>query len=150
MAKGKKKKSKGNANGEAAGSAAAGAVVADLMNNIAGQAIGQLIADGVQRKAPSIFGGPDKGPDAAAKVLMTLAEHGPRTVAELLAITGAPVQTLLDALAGARRAKLIERIDKAGRVRATPAGCDVARLVRRKLEQEGEASDEESTGKGED
>lgn len=146
MAKGRKK-SKGNGNGQA-GTAAAGAVVADLVNNIAGQAIGQLLADGVQRKAPSLFGGPDKGPDTAAKILMVLAEHGPRSVAELLVLTDAPVQTLLDAIAAARRAKLIERIDKAGRVRATDPGCQVAAMVRQKLEQQGEASAEESTAKG--
>ena len=147
MAKGKKKKSKGGDDGTAGG-AAAGAVIADLVNNVAGQAIGQLIADGVQRKAPSLFGGPDKGPDTAAEVLMILAEQGPRTVAELLDLTNAPVQTLLDALAAARRAKLVGRIDKAGTVSATEPGCRVAATVRRKLEQQGEASDEESTSKG--
>ena len=147
MAKGKKK-TKGGGNGQAGGAAAA-AVVADLVNNVAGQAIGQLIADGVQRKAPSLFGGPDKGPDTAAQVLMLLAEQGPRTVAELLELTDAPVQTLLDALAAARRAKLVERIDKAGRVRATEAGCQAAAVVRRKLDERGEASGEESTSKGE-
>lgn len=149
MAKGKRK-SKGNGNGNGqAGGAAAGAVIADLVNNVAGQAIGQLLADGVQRKAPSLFGGPDKGPDTAAQALMILAEQGPRTVAELLDLTGAPVQTLLDAIAAARRARLVERVDKAGRVRATEPGCQVATMVRRKLEEQGRASDEESTSKGE-
>ena len=146
MAKGKKKSKRGaNEDGRAA---AGGAVLADLVNNVAGQAIGQLIADGVQRKAPSLFGGPDKGPDTAAQVLMILDEQGPRSVAELLELTNAPVQTLLDAIAAARRAKLIERVDKSGTVRVTEPGCQVAATVRRKIEEQGEASSEESTSKG--
>src|SRR5687768_1411631 len=146
MAK-RKKKSKGDA-GDNGKAVAGGAILADLVNNVAGQAIGQLIADGVQRKAPSLFGGPDKGPDTAAQVLMILAEHGPRSVAELLQLTDAPVQTLLDAVAAARRAKLIDRVDKSGVVRVTEPGCQVASTVRRKLEEQGEASSEESTSKG--
>ena len=69
-------------------------------------------------------------------------------MAELLDITDAPVQTLLDAVAAVRRAKLINRTDKSGVVRATETGCQVAATVRRKLEENGEASDEESTAKG--
>src|SRR4051812_36845190 len=153
MAKGKKKKQKGGGgDGPSDGQAArvgAAAFVADLTNNIAGQAIGQLVADGLQRKAPSLFGGPDKGPDVAARILLALAEHGPQTVAQLLEHTGAPVQTLLDAIAAARRAKLITRIDKSGMIRGTDAGCAVARVVREKMDREGRASDEESTAKGE-
>ena len=102
----------------------------------------------MQRKAPSLFGGPDKGPDTAAELLMILSEQGPQRVAALLELTNAPVQTLLDALAAARRAKLIERVDRAGLVRITDPGCEVAATVRRKMEEQGEASDEESTGKG--
>ncbi len=147
MAKGKKKSKGGGGDGEAAG-VAAGAVIANLVNNVAGQAIGQLIADGVQRKAPGIFGGPDKGPDATAKLLMVLAEQGPKSVAELIELTDAPVQTLLDALAAARRAKLVGRIDKLGVVRITDPGCQVAATVRRKIEEQGQASAEESTSKG--
>ena len=146
MAKGKKK-SKGDA-GDNGKAVAGGAILADLVNNVAGQAIGQLIADGVQRKAPSLFGGPDKGPDTAAQILMILDEQGPRSVAELLELTNAPVQTLLDAVAAARRAKLIERVDKSGMVRVTEPGCQVAATVRRELEEQGEASSEESTSKG--
>ena len=145
MAKGKKK-SKGDA-GDNGKAVAGGAILADLVNNVAGQAIGQLIADGVQRKAPSLFGGSDKGPDTAAQVLMILEEQGPRSVAELLQLTDAPVQTLLDAIAAARRAKLIERIDKSGTVRVTEPGCRLAATVRRKLEGRGEASSEESPSK---
>ena len=145
MAKGKKKRKDRNGNNGQAAGAAAGGVVADLVNNVAGQAIGQLIADGIQRKAPAIFGGPDRGPDTTARVLMVLSEQGPKTVAELLVLTDAPVQTLLDALAAARRAKLIARIEKTGVVRVTDPGSQVALAVRAKLEQQGEASGEEST-----
>jgi hypothetical protein len=156
MGKGKKKRKgggggggggEGSGDGQAARLGAA-AFVADLTNNIAGQAIGQLVADGLQRKAPTLFGGPDKGPDIAARLLLVLAEQGPRSVAQLLEQTDAPVQTLLDAIAAARRAKLITRIDKAGMIRGTESGCAVARVVREKIEREGRVSDEESTAKG--
>ena len=150
MAKGKKKsKGGGGGDGTAGGGAVAAGVVADFVNNVAGQAVGQLVGDALQRKAPGIFGGPDKGSDATAKLLMILAEQGPKSVAELIELADAPVQTLLDALAAARRAKLVGRIDKLGVVRITDPGCQVAVTVRKKVEEQGRASAEESTSKRE-
>ena len=143
-----KRKKHGTGNGKA-GAAAGAAFVADLASNVIGQAVGQLVADGVQRQAPALFGGPDKGPDVATRMLLVLTEQGPRTVAQLIDLTDAPVQSLLDAIAGCRRAKLIGRIDKAGVVRVTEPGRCVAETVRRKLEQEGRAAGEESSGTGE-
>jgi hypothetical protein len=138
MAKGKKKHK-----GEAG--AAAGGAFAALATGIAGQALGQLVADGIQRKAPALFGGPNTAPDLTARMLMTLDENGPRTVAELVDALDAPVQTLLDAVTAARRAKLVARLDKSAVVRITEPGCAVAKVVRRKVEEQGQASHEEST-----
>lgn len=141
MGKGNKKHK-----GEAA---VAGGALAALATGIAGQAIGQLVADGIQRKAPTLFGGPNTGPDLTARMLVTLAEQGPRSIAELVDALDAPVQTLLDAIAAARRAKLVARLDKSAVVRITEPGCAVADVIRRKLEEQGQASDEESTASGE-
>ena len=148
MAKGKKKKRKGHG-GDDDGSTGLGAFAGGFAGNVAGQALGQLLGDSLQRKAPSLFGGPDTGPDLPSRMLITLSEQGPKTVAELVDSLDAPLQTLLDAIAGARRARLIERVDKSAVVRITDPGCQVAGVIRRKLEEKGQVSEEESTAKGE-
>ena len=146
MGKGKKRRRSG---GDDTAGAGVGGFAAGLASGVAGQPIGQLIADGLQRKAPTVFGGPDKGPDLTARVLITLAEQGPKTVAELVDVLDAPVQTLVDSLTAARRARLIARVDKSGVVRVTEPGCRVADVVCRKLQEQGDASGEESTAAGE-
>ena len=148
MSKGKKKKRKGRG-GDEDGSTGLGAFAGGFAGNVAGQALGQLLGDSLQRKAPSLFGGPDTGPDLPSRMLITLAEQGPKTVAELVDLLDAPLQTLLEAVAGTRRAKLIERVDKAAVVRITDPGCRVAGVIRKKLEEKGRVSEEESTAKGE-
>lgn len=148
MGKAKKKRKRDRGGGDGRAARGDGGFAAGLASGIAGQAIGQLIADGIQRKAPTVFGGPDKGPDLTARVLITLSEQGAKSVAELVDALDAPLQTLLEALAAARRAKLITRVDKSGVVRVTEPGCRVADVVCRKLQKEGEASAEESTAAG--
>ena len=81
--------------------------------------------------------------------MLTVTEQGAKTVAELLDLLDAPLQNLLDALISARRAKLIERIDKSALVRATAPGCRVADVIRRKVREQGRASSEQSAAKGE-
>jgi hypothetical protein len=149
MARGKKKKKRKHRGDADDGPSGLGAFAGGFAGNVAGQALGQLLGDGLQRKAPSLFGGPDTGPDLPSRMLITLAEQGPKTVAELVDALDAPLQTLLDAIAATRRAKLIERVDKSAVIRVTDPGCQVATVVRRKLEEEGRASAEESTAKGE-
>ena len=149
MAKGKKKKRKNKNGDDQDGSTGLGAFAGGFAGNVAGQALGQLLGDSLQRKAPSLFGGPDTGPDLPSRMLMTIAEQGPKTVAELIDILDAPLQTLLDAVAATRRAKLIERVDKSAVVRITDPGCQVAGVIRQKLEEKGRASEEESTAKRE-
>lgn len=149
MAKGKKKKHKVKGGGNDDGSTGLGAFAGGFAGNVAGQALGQLLGDGLQRKVPSLFGGPDTGPDLPSRMLITLSEQGPKTVAELVDLLDAPLQTLLDAIAATRRARLIERVDKSAVVRITDPGCQVAGVIRKKLDEKGRASEEESTAKGE-
>jgi hypothetical protein len=125
-----------------------GAFAGGLAGNIAGQAIGQLLGDAFQRKTPSAFGGPNSGPDLPSRMLLTLSDEGPKTVAELVHALDAPLQPLLDAIAAARRAKLIQRVDKSAVVRITEPGCQVAAVVRQKLGEQGRVTVEEPTAEG--
>ena len=90
MAKGKKKKRK-RKGGDQDGSTGLGAFAGGFAGNVAGQALGQLLGDSLQRKAPSLFGGPDTGPDLPSRMLITVAEEGPKTVAELVDVLDAPL-----------------------------------------------------------
>lgn len=147
---GKGKKSRKRRQGGDDDGTGIGAFAGGLAGNIAGQAIGQLLGDALQRKAPSVFGGPDTAADLPSRVLITLSEQGARTVAELAEALDAPLQNLLDAIAAARRVRLIERIDRSAAVRITEPGRQVAAVVRRKLEERGRASAEESSATGQE
>src|SRR5687768_9681421 len=71
-----------------------------LVGGVFGNMLGQLLADGLEKYAEKarVKSGAASRDDTAARLLRVLAEHGPKSVPELLAASGAGLTAVLHAL----------------------------------------------------
>ena len=128
MPKGKRKKGKG---GGAWGSADFWAPLArELIGNFAGELMAHK-AKGPKSKDKGEHRRHDKHRDIADEILHVLAEHGPRSIAQLLSDTDVGLTPLMRTLRDAREFRLVELVGEDERVQLTPAGSRVARALRR-------------------
>jgi hypothetical protein len=141
MAKGKRKR-RGESKGD--GGYAGGAEFwAQLLRETLGNFAGQLMADGTEQmakgRAAERAEDDDGQQDVAADVLRALSESGAKSIADLLAETGAGLTDLLGAVRMAREFRLVEVVGEDDLVvQLTPTGRRTASVLRREqIEQDG-------------
>ena len=115
----------------------------EIVGNFAGQIMAHKTTKPSKSKGEKHEEGRDKDRhrerrDVAGDVVRILAESGPRSVAQLVADTGAGLSPLLRALRDARDFRLVEMVGDDDTVQLTPSGSRVASALRREgIESEG-------------
>ena len=100
-----------------------------MLGEIVGNAVGQLVASGIERTAD--WGsqvGDANDDDLAAKVVRCLASHGSQTVAQLLSSTRAGLTELLASVRSLKKAGLITDVDP-DRLELTASGAEIVELL---------------------
>lgn len=136
MAKAKKKKTKRKAAGITGNDFATGVAgitlgnfIAHLMADGVGTLTGQLRgAGGAGANSKSLPAPPE---DVAGKLLRALAEHGPKSIAELMALTGVGLSPLLQSLQTVREFRLVELVGEGEVVQLTPCGNHTVTVIRK-------------------
>lgn len=115
---------------------------ADLVRETLGNFLGNLLADGLQNAAGRYAGiagaaaraslpPPPPPDDVAARLLRTLAEHGPKSIAELMELSGCALSPLLQALQTAQQFRLIELVEEGAVVQLTAGGNQTVTVIRK-------------------
>ena len=109
----------------------------DLVREILGNFVGNLMSDGLGAAVASRLGGDGAGAlpppprDLAADVLRLLAEQGPKSVPDLVELTGSGLSPLLGALHTVRDFRLVEFLEEGSVVQLTDGGNRTVTVLRK-------------------
>ena len=115
----------------------------DLLRETLGNFLGNLMADSVQAAAGKYAQGaggngrgtalppPPPAADVAAILLQALAEHGPKSIPELMELTGMGLSPMLAALRSVQKFRLVEFVEEGGVVQLTASGNQTVTVIRK-------------------
>jgi hypothetical protein len=119
---------------------------AKLVRETLGNFLGGVMAAGLAGAAAQYGGGAARGngrrglppppppageTDVAAVLLQALAEHGPKSIPELIELTGVGLSPTLQALRSVQKFRLVEFVEDGGVVQLTATGNQTVTVIRK-------------------